>query len=74
MNCGNSSIEWLRRKWPRWVMRGSSLILNMGPSASLRDWRPSSWLSASFTMVRNLYMENIRNEPSGLSLPTRRCL
>ena len=48
----------LRMKWPTRVMRGSSFILNTGPSISLSCSRSLSLLSAFGHMERNLYSRN----------------
>ncbi len=67
-SCGSSSIEALRSTLPTRVTRGSSRILNSGPSMSLRSRRSSSCCSASSTIVRSL-----RTRKSLPSLPTRTC-
>jgi len=66
---GNSSIPVFLRNLPTLVIRGSSLILNTGPSASFLAWSFFSCSSASTTMVRNL------NSLNFLPLrPIRSCL
>ena len=58
-------------KRPMRVTRGSSLILNMGPSTSFSASRASFILSAPFTMERNFHMVNSRGLPSAPMRPTR---
>lgn len=70
-NWGNSSMECLRMKCPILVTRGSSFILNMGPSTSFSASRASFILSAPFTIERNFHMVNSRGLPSAPMRPTR---
>src|SRR5215831_13098530 len=59
-SCGNSSSEVRRRNTPRRVILGSSLILKIGPIASLRRSSNGCSCSAVCTMVLNLYILNRR--------------
>ena len=70
-NCGSSSIECFRMNLPMRVTRGSSLILNSGPSASLSSARSARRSSASALMERNLYMSKVRTSPPRPMRPTR---
>ena len=57
---GISSMDNRRSIFPTGVSRGSSRILNTGPVASLNSSNRCCWASASATMVRNLYILNLR--------------
>ena len=59
-NWGSSSSDVFRNSRPMAVILGSLRILNTGPFASFRDSSPACSVSASGTIVRNLYMRNRR--------------
>ena len=64
-------MECLRMKRPMRVTRGSSLILNSGPSASFKSLRPARRASASLCMLLNLYMSKVSTSPLRPMRPTR---
>ena len=59
-SCGSSSMEVRRNSRPMAVVRGSFLILKIGPLTSFMSSYRCCSDSAFSTIVRNLYMRNRR--------------